>query len=122
MDSHYNSSAINSARQDGRAVEGARLKSCSKMRILVHDCVRGFESHSCHIFKQFPIKNKCLAFNWSAANSARQDSQSSQALQIQHTLKFQNFQDSIVYVGLNSTPVPVRFFTNLIKQKYCFPL
>ena len=43
------------------------------------------------IFEQFPIKTKCLAFYWSAANSARQGSQSSQGLQIQDSLKIQNF-------------------------------
>ena len=75
IDSDYNSSAVNSARQDGRAVSGARLKRFSKMRILVHDFVHGFESYSCHFFEQFPIKIKCLAFYWSAAYSARQDSQ-----------------------------------------------
>ena len=91
IDSDYNSSAVNSARQDGRAVSGARLKRFSKMRILVHDCVRGFEPHSCHIFEQFLIKAKCLALYWSAAYSSRHDSQSSQGLQIQDSLKIQNF-------------------------------
>ena len=61
------------------------------MRTLVHDCVRGFESHSCHIFEQFPIKTICLAFYWSAAYSARQDSLSSQGLLIQDSLKLLNF-------------------------------
>ena len=37
IDSDYNSSAVNSARQDGRAVSGARRKRFLKMRIPVHD-------------------------------------------------------------------------------------
>ena len=37
-------------------VYGARLKSFSQMRSLVHNFVRGFESYSCHIFEKFPKK------------------------------------------------------------------
>ena len=61
------------------------------MRTVVHDCVRGFESHSCYIFEQFPIKIKSLEFNWSAAYSARQESQAVKSSRFQTLSKFKIF-------------------------------
>ena len=58
------------------------------MRTVVHDCVRGFESRSCHIFEQFPIKIKDLAFYLSAAYSAWQDSQAVQSSRFETLSKF----------------------------------